>query len=624
MFIFRIINHYRKKLKLKKLAKAKINIKKTKEKNQLLLVKSLPTKKRNIFTSDVSMVLKPVSSGIEFVNTITTVITTTIGTKPLMTTITMAPMSTVLTSGTENLSPLEFNKKIQPTVLNTHASVPRTIKRPVTTNYRKHSMTVHKLTIPDHRITIPVEKPVFPIDSVDTPMTQVDKSMTLVNKSTISVEKRMIVNHKQKFVFTPVLRSISTSELSVPKEHVKTPNSVSSIKIPNIVQTDQSLNNSLDSRSKSPLTEFPKSSCQQASKFSSTTLDIIQFCKNLKTTYPDGKAFINNLMKLETCRTLGYFTIQNYKTIHHQQKSCTATTSPQMMNYLSKPKEYKTSSRIYNYNNGLSDNGYLSNKCVISKNDKGSDSLFIPVKTTYKSYNKPKLESISLKNVINKPSQHNDSGDSKKQAIALRTNVTDMPITTTTNYPVIPIPTTTITTTTTENLANVVCATPPILSTISEAITASKVLTTIEMDSTATNTLALITPVVGSTATIMNTKIPVTYTVNDYTTIANATDLEESTTTNIASAVSTPIDADLITAITKTVIHDTYSAKIKSASSTIPNLISTEFPNVANAFTKIIATTDIISGITTTTAAISTTTISNGSQCTSNENNVDK
>jgi len=318
MFIFRIKNHYG--------LKSEINIKNTEEGKQLLRVKSLPMKKRNIFTPDSSMVLKPVSSAIEFVNTTTTVITTTIGTKPLMTTrtMTMASMSTVLTNATENLSPLGLNQKPQPTFLDTHLSVPRTIKHPVTTKYRKHSMPVHKLTIPDHRITIPVEKLVSPIDRVDKSMTQikktktrtskpmipVDRSTTLVNKSTISVDKPMIADHKKKFVFTPVLRSIFTSKLFVPKEHLKTPNSVSPIKIPTIVCTDQSLNNSLDSRSKSPITKFPKSSRQQASKFSSTTPDIIQFYKNLKTIYPNGEAFINNLMKLETCRSLGYFTVQ--------------------------------------------------------------------------------------------------------------------------------------------------------------------------------------------------------------------------------------------------------------------------------------------------------------------------
>jgi len=228
----------------------------------------------------------------------------------------------------------------------------------------------------------------------------------------------------------------------------------------------------------------------------------------------------------------------------------------------------------------------LNNKCVISKNDKGSDPLFIPIKTFSKSYNKSKLESISLKNVIHKPSQHNDSADNKKQVIALYTNATNMPIITTTNYPVIPIAVTIITTKTTEALVNVVCAMLPILSTISEAITASEVLTTIKMDSIATNTSSLITAIAGSTTTIMNTKIPVitdtvtitsgiTYTVNGYTTIANTTDLEESTTTNIASVVSSTIDADSITAVN-------------------------------------------------TIAAISTTTISNASQCTYNENSIDK
>ncbi|CAH1733374.1 unnamed protein product [Aphis gossypii] len=646
----RIINHYRlkmKKLELMKLAKSEINIKKTEEDDQLLLVKSLPTKKRNIFTPDSSMVFKPISSAIEFVNTTTTVITTTIGTKPLMTTrtMTMTPMSTVLTSATENLSPLRFNQKTQPTFLDTHPSVSRTIKRPVTTNYRKHSMPVHKLTIPDHRITIPVEKLMSSINRVDRPMTQVDKSITQIkkpktrtSKPMIPVDKPTIADHKLKFVFTPVLRSIFTSELSVPKEHVKTPNSVSPIKIPTIVQTDQSLNNSLDSRSKSPLTGFPNLSRQQAisSILSSTTPDIIQFYKNLKTTYPNGKEFINNLMKLETRRNLGYFTVQNNKTIHHQQKSCTATTPPHMIHYLSKSKEYQTSSRIYNYNNDLTDNGYLNNKCVTSENNKGSDSLFIPVetvKTTYKSNNKPKLKSISLKNVIHNPSQHNDSGDSKKQAIALQTNATNMmPIITTTNYPVIPIPTTTITTTTTKALANVVCATSPILSTISEAITASEELTTIEMDSTATNTSTLITAIAGTSTTIMNTKIPVitdtvtitsgiTYTVNGYTT--NTTDFKESTTTNIASAVSSTINADSITEIITTVIHDTDSAKINFESSKITNLISTEYPTATDAFTTINATTNI-PGITTTTAAISTITMSNASQFTFNENTVDK
>jgi len=170
------------------------------------------------------------------------------------------------------------------------------------------------------------------------------------------------------------------------------------------------------------------------------------------------------------------------------------------------------------------------------------------------------------------------------------------------------------------------------LSTISEAITASEELTTIEMDSTATNTSTLITATAGSTTTIMNTKIPVitdtvtitsgiTYTVNGYTT--NATDLEESITTNIASAVSSTINADSITEIITTVIHDTDSAKIKFKSSKITNLISTEYPTATDAFTTINATTNI-PGITTTTAAISTTTMSNASQFTFNENTVDK
>ncbi|KAF0756724.1 zonadhesin-like [Aphis craccivora] len=588
----RIINHYRlkmKKLELMKLAKSEINIKKTEEDDKLLLVKSLPSKKRNIFTPNSSMVFKPVSSAVEFVNTTTTVITTTIGTKPLMTTrtMTMAPMSMVLTSAIENLSPLGFNQKTQPTFLDTHPSVPRTIKRPVTTNYRKQSMPVHKLTIPDYRITIPVEKLMSPINRVDKSMTQIKKPKIRTSKPMIPVDKPTVADHKLKFVFTPVLRSIFTSKLSVPKEHVKTPNSVSPIKIPTIVQTDQSLNNSLDSQFKSTLTDFPKLSRQQPipSILSSTTPDIIQFYKNLRTTYPNGKVFINNLMKLETRRNLGHFTVQNNKTIHHQRKSCTATTPPHMIHYLSKPKEYQTSSHIYNYNNDLTDTGYFNNKCVISENDKGSDSLFIPVKTTYKSYNKPKLESISFKNVIHKPSQHNNSGD------------------------IIPIPTTTITTTTTEALTNVICATSPILSTFSEAITASEVLTNIEMDSTATNTSTLI---IAASLIPLMAILPTV-----------ATDLEESTTTNIASAVSSTIDADSITAITTTVIHDTDLAKINSESSTITNLISTEYSNATDAFTTINATTDI-SGITTTTAAISTTTIPNITQCMSNQNSIDK
>jgi len=303
-----------KELKSMELAKSKINVKKTD--NKLLLVKSQSTKKRNIFTADSSMVLKPVLSAIEFANTTTTVITTTIETKPLMTTrtMTMTPMSMVLTSATENLSPLGFNQKIQPTFLDTHPSVPRTIKRPVTTNYRKHSMPVHKLTTPDHRITIPVEKPVSP--------------MTLVNKSTILVDKPMIADHKKKLVFTQALRPITSSELSIPKEHVKSPNSVSSKKIPITVQTDQLLNNSLGSRSKSLPTESLKSSHNQVSKFSSTVPKIIQSFKTLKTNYPNTKLFVNSLIQLEARRNLGYFTVQNNETIHHQRMSSTATTPP--------------------------------------------------------------------------------------------------------------------------------------------------------------------------------------------------------------------------------------------------------------------------------------------------------
>jgi len=50
-----------KKLELMKLAKSGINIKKTEEDHQLLLVKSLPMKKRKYFHSRFFYGFKPVS-----------------------------------------------------------------------------------------------------------------------------------------------------------------------------------------------------------------------------------------------------------------------------------------------------------------------------------------------------------------------------------------------------------------------------------------------------------------------------------------------------------------------------------------------------------------------------------
>jgi len=559
----------------------------------------------------------------------------------------------------------------------------------------KSITSVDKLTIQVDNLITPVERPTIPVDKPtvpnDTPTTQVDDSMTpiekltiltnkltipidrsmtrdnksitsfdepkiLNDKPTILIDKPMIADHKPKPVFTPAVKSFFTSNLIVPKKHIKTPNSVKPIKIPTVVQTDQSLKNTLNLGSTSPQTEFSKLSHQQVkpSPSSSTTPEIIQLFKNLNIAYPNGMELINHLLKLETCRNLGYFTVKNNKTIHHQQISCTATIPSHSINQISEPKENQTLSRIDDYNNDLTNNSYLNNKCALSEDDKNSDLLFIPVKTTSKSYSKPKHEFISPQNVVHMPSQHHDSGDSKKRDIALCTNTIDMPVITANKCPDITV---TTTTTTTETLPNIVSTTLPIFSTIVEAITASdEALTTIETASVVTNTSTLITPVADSTTAIMDTEIPaiiipdavaitsdITSTVNDNSTIADATAVEESTTltmittqasttTNTTAAISSTNDTDSIAAITATVIDDITSEKINSKSPSIAKAITTEFPTstitAADAFTTISVTADI-SDITTATSTIPTTTntesiICNASQFTANKSTVEK
>ncbi|XP_026817779.1 uncharacterized protein LOC113556818 [Rhopalosiphum maidis] len=774
----RIIDHYRlkmKELERMKLAKCEINIKKTEEVNKLLTVKSLSTKKNNIFIEDSSVVLKPANdankplmtsrtmikvpivkkttstvvkestkilSALAFKQKMqlklssliksttkatskkpsTAVIKTKIGTAPLIMTRTMVkvpieerPMSMVLTSLAENPSALRLDQITQPKCTDKHPPVLRTKKRVanqlnITTKCGKRSMPiVHKLTIPDYRTTIPVENPTTQVDksmiSVEKPMvlvdkpasptdksitpvdkrtvpndkptTQVDKlitpieklttltykptipidrSMTRDNKSITSFDKPIISDHKPKPVFTPAVKPFFTSELIVPKKHIKTPDSVKPIKIPTVVQTDQSLKNTLNVGSTSPHTKFPKLSRQQVrpSPPSSTTPEIIQLFKNLKITYPNGMELINHLLKLETCRNLGYFTVENNKTIHHQQMSCTATIPPHTINHLSEPKENQTLSRIDDYNNDLTNNGYLNNKCVLSEDDKNLDLLSIPVKTTSKSYSKPKHKSISPQNVVHMPSQHHDSGNSKKRDIALRTNAIGMPVITANKCPDITL---TMTTTITETLPNIVSTTLPVFSTIVEVITASdEALTTIETASAVTNASTLITAVTDSITTIMDTEIPaiiipdtvaitsdITSTVNDSTTIVDATAVEESTTltmittqastsTNTTAEISSTNDTDSIAAITNTVIDDTTSEKINSESPSIAKAITTEFPTsiitAADAFTTIGVTANI-SDITAATSTIPTTTntasiICNSSQFTANESTVDK
>uniref|UniRef100_A0A2S2NF99 Zonadhesin n=2 Tax=Schizaphis graminum TaxID=13262 RepID=A0A2S2NF99_SCHGA len=627
---------------------------------------------------------------------LTTAIKTKIGTAPLIMTRTMVkvpiekrPMSMVLTNVAENLSALKLNQITQPKCTDKHPPVPKTKKHvanqlTITTKCEKRSMPiVHKLTIPDYRTTIPVkenpttqvdksmisiEKPTVPNDKpttqvdklmtpieklttlaykptipIDRSMTQVNKSITSFDESKVLIDKPMITDHKPKPVFTPAVKSFFTSKLIVPKKHIKTPDSVKPIKIPTIVQTDQSLKNTLNLGSTSPHTEFPKLSRQQIrpSTSSSTTPEIIQLFKNLKMTYPNGMELINHLLKLESCRNLGYFTVEKNKTIRHQQMSCTATIPAHTINRLSETKENQT--LIDDYNNDLTNSGYLNNKCALSEDDKNSDLLFIHVKPTSKSYSKPKHKSISPQNVVHMPSQHHDSGYSKKRDIALCTNAIDTPVITATKYAGITV---TTTTTTTETLPNIVSTTLPIFSTIVEGITASdEALKTIETPSIVTNTSTLITTVANSTTTIMDTKIPaiiipdtvtitsdITSTVSDNTTIADATAVEESTTTNTTAAISSTSDTNSITAILITIIDDTTTEKINSESPSIAKTITTEFPtsaiNAADPFTTISVTADI-SDITTATSTIPTTTktasiICNASQFTANENTVDK
>ncbi|XP_025207324.1 uncharacterized threonine-rich GPI-anchored glycoprotein PJ4664.02-like isoform X2 [Melanaphis sacchari] len=778
----RIINHCRLKLKglePMKLEKCEINTKKTEGDDQLLTVKSLPTKKSNIFTEDSSITFKPVSSVLEFVNTTiaittntirtrptmtrsiittpeaekpmssvltkstkilssliksttestsiqpsTTVVTTTIETAPLMTTRTMikAPISTVLTSTAKNLSALKFNQKTQLKFLDKRPPVPRNKKYilkhlTVTKNYRNHHMPVHKLTLLDGKIKILVKKPKTRVDKsmtpveksttlvkksmvpfdkfavpFDRPMTQVHKSIIPVGKPTIQVDKLMtpvekptipvdktstpvatlvnkpkipdnkpiIVNHRSKPVFIPVLKPFFTSKFSAPKNYVKTPDLVPPIKLPTEIKTDQSLKNTLDLRPTSPHIEFSKSNRRQASpsilSSSTTTPDIIQLYKNLKTAYPSGMEFVNHLLKLESCRNLGDLTVKNNKTIDHQRKSYTKNTSPRIIHSLQKPKEYKMPSHINGHCNDLTNIGYLSNKCEVSEVDKNSDSLIIPVKTTSKSSYKPEQESISPKiNVVHKPSLLHDGDDNEKHVIALRISTTAMPVTTI----VTPVTTnvTPVTTATIKALTNIISAASPISSTIVEEITASEELTTIEMASLATNTTDLITAVADSTTTVMDTEIStitdtvavtsdITSTVNDNidnSTIADSTVVEEyktltmittqaSTTTNTASEVSSTIVGDSITDIATTVIDDSASANINSESSTITNAITVEIPTSTITVTDVSTTSCVsnnISDITTTTAIVSTTTItastiSNTSEFTSNKNTEDK
>ncbi|KAL4154215.1 hypothetical protein QTP88_002046 [Uroleucon formosanum] len=258
-------------------------------------------------------------------------------------------------------------------------------------------------------------------------MKQLFKNLNVpVNRSTITDHKRL--NNKPP-VFSPVLSPLFSSKCTVLKTHEKPPETVSPVK-----KSTHLHQNTLDLQSTSPHTEFPKLRCQRAglTTMSSATPKIIQLFENLKSPYPDGMAFINHLLNLETC--------------------------PQ--------KEYQTVSRTDNDDNDLTNCDYLSDKFVPS-DDNSSDSHFIPVKKTSKSCNIPKRKfnlPKSCVNELNELSQYHDSGDSKTQAIDLQENSTI------TYYPDITIAATTSTITmsitTIEASTNIVSNTLPVFNTI--------------------------------------------------------------------------------------------------------------------------------------------------------------
>jgi len=240
-----------------------------------------------------------------------------------------------LTVATGKPKVLIFKQKRQHTLLDEHLSVPRTKKRivnqlTVTTDCIRHTMSEHKPTVPIHEPTIPGIKPTTPVNKLTIPIhkpsVQVVKTTTPVNELTIPVikplynksqvfspvlkpvfsskwpvpkkqpfenlkvpvDKPTIADHKclykKSIVFSPVLKPYFNSKRSIPKKHKKIPESISPIRKPTKLQTNQSHWNTLDSQSTSPSTEFSELIHQRdgPSILSSTTSDMNQVFENIK------------------------------------------------------------------------------------------------------------------------------------------------------------------------------------------------------------------------------------------------------------------------------------------------------------------------------------------------------
>ncbi|KAL5238832.1 hypothetical protein ACI65C_006242 [Semiaphis heraclei] len=495
------------------------------------------------------------------------------------------------------------------------------------------------------------------------------------DKSMIPVDKPTIADHKPLDNKSPVLRSFFSSKSTTLKTYGKSPKLVSQIKEPPQLLTNQSHQNMLDSRSMSPRTEFPEVSHQRVdpTTLSSTTQDVIQIFEKLKRPYSSGMEFINHLLNLETCRNLGTLIVENNKTTYRQRTSNSDTTHPNSILYPPKPKEYQAVSHINDDENDVTNDDYLSVKCVPTDDHNNSDSRFIPVKETSEYYNMSQMKSDLPKSFVNNPSHYYDGGDTKKHDIDLCKNST------VTNYPDITVIDTTsniiMSNTITEASTTILSASLPNLSTIDEVTTTNKVPATVEIATVATNTSALITvvaesttsitdftkfksdsstsiagsakfisdstksiaesttaiknieiPAITDTITINSDNLKITSMVNDNTTDSDATAIEEFATisnttastmittvssTTINAAVSDTIDTNSVTAITTTVTDDTTSVKIITKSSTITNEITTKTHSSAKCVDGFakIIASTVTSDITTTTTNISKTTI---------------
>ncbi|XP_022166353.1 zonadhesin-like [Myzus persicae] len=318
------------------LAKNEINMNKKEENNQLLTVTSLPTNRSNFSTADFSMPSKTVSSVLALntittppllvnstatlMQSVTTVLTTTIGTalatdKASLTTITQPIVKTpvtTLTKATEDmklivkigkLTALTLKRKRQPTFLDENSSVPRTKKYvvsrlTVSTDCKNHTIRDHKPTLPVQKSTVPGVELTNPVDN---PIISIHKPSFQVVKPTANVDKSMIPDHKRLYnkslVFSSILRPIFSSKWPVPKKHKKTLESVSTAKKPTQLQTNLSIQNTLDLRSTLPRTKLPELSCQRTGTtiLSSATLDMIQEIKVPidKLTVSDHKPLYN-------------------------------------------------------------------------------------------------------------------------------------------------------------------------------------------------------------------------------------------------------------------------------------------------------------------------------------------